>query len=83
MMMNLDLSAAIRQVLADAAIEGRVKVETTGAPGVFRLVGEVFSEEEKLRADQTVRSVDGVLDVMDEISVGRRLRTTDFIEKQA
>ena len=68
----IDLAMSVRRVLESAGIAGRVQVETTPVPGVLRLTGQVVSEDERLRADQAARGVDGVLDVMDEITLGRR-----------
>ncbi|HET6385499.1 MAG TPA: BON domain-containing protein [Armatimonadota bacterium] len=69
-MMTLDLAPKVQKALDEAGIRGKVQAEQTPVPGVVRLTGQVPAEDERLRADQIARSVDEVLDVMDEIKIG-------------
>ena len=67
---ELDLAARVHDALQEAGIGGKVSVEQTTIPGVVKLIGRVVSEDERLRADQAARSLDDVLDVIDEIALG-------------
>lgn len=67
-----DLVANAQAAIDEARIAGRVTVELSPVPGVVRLLGQVVSEVERLRADQAARSAEGVMDVIDDITLGRR-----------
>jgi len=74
-MENADLVSAVQRALDQAGIGGRVTVQSARVPGVVKLLGNVVSEEDRLRADETARSVEDVMDVLDEITLGAsRLR---------
>jgi osmotically-inducible protein OsmY len=68
------LLEAVEKALQGAGIAGKVQVEKTPISGVVRLLGQVVSEDERLRADEAARGVEGVLDVIDEISITSRRR---------
>ncbi len=67
-----DLVANAQKAVDDAKIAGRVTVTLSPVPGVVRLQGQVVSEGDRLRADQAARSAEGVMDVIDDIILGRR-----------
>jgi len=70
-MSDVELTALVQKAVDDAGVGGRVKVEPTSVPGMVKLIGEVVSEDDRLKADQAARSVEGVVEVMDEIGIGR------------
>ena len=72
-----ELSSAVQCALDGTGIGGHVRSEPSSTPGVVRLVGRVVSEDDRLKADQVARSVEDVVDVIDEIVLSGRERPAD------
>lgn len=58
-------------LLADAQVKG-TQVEVTTNNGVVTLSGSVATPEEKQRAEQVARTIDGVRSVRNEVTVAAR-----------
>lgn len=59
----------VQSALRSSRKLGRVKVYTTG--GVVTLYGRVFDDSDKRLAERTVRHVDGVTDVINQLSTDK------------